>query len=254
VNAQPKSNILKLKTLLTYIYPSLRGQIEGALVYCQGDRELVGISNLVKTFTIAGLPQGVIHCLHYIISNYGYLSGLDIELLRKASDIERKRLSLLPSQLDNLTRLSSGHDQYSLKVLGSYGSTLILYALHPSQIIELEDEEPLETRYLGAVLESAITSTRLLLPTFVENSGVYALISRLYYQDIHFAIEYIDKMSRKADGLGYALELVKPVADRYGITAQSPPLLEDPRCAHSHGYVNDPAVLQYYYFKLLHHR
>lgn len=254
MNAQTESPIAHLKTLLTYIYPSLRSQIESALAYSQGERELVAVSNLIKTFTIVGLPQAVIHCLHHVVSQYGYLSALDTKSIRKASEIERTRLRLLSSQLDNLTRLSAGHEQYSLKVLGSYASTLILYALHPNQTIELPDNEILETRYLGAVLESAITSTRLLLPAFVEQSGVYALIARLYYQDIHFSVEYIDKIVHTADGLRYALPLVQTVADRYGITAQSPPLLDDPRQADSHGYISNPAVLQYFYSRLLHQK
>jgi len=252
VSAQTESSIVNLKTLLTYIYPSLRSQIESGLTYSQGERELVAVSNLIKTFAIVGLPQGVIHCLHHIVTHCRQLSALETTCIRQASEIERARLSVLPTQLDNLTRLSTGHEQYILKVLGSHASTLILYALHPQKYIDLPNNEQLETRYLGAVLESAITSTRLLLPSFVEQSGVYILISRLYYQDIHFAVEYIDKMPRTSDRLGCALELVQPVADRYGITPQSPPLLEDPRQANAYGYINDPSVFQYFYSQLLH--
>jgi hypothetical protein len=59
-------------------------------------------------------------------------------------------------------------------------------------------------------------------------------------------------MPRTSDRLGCALELVQPVADRYGITPQSPPLLEDPRQANAYGYINDPSVFQYFYSQLLH--
>jgi hypothetical protein len=254
VIVQTNSEISKLKTLLIYIYPSLRNQIESSLAYCQGERELVAISNLIKTFTIVGLPQAVIHCLHHVVRQYEYLSKLDPASLRKAAEIEAPRLGMIVDQLENLNRLSSGHDQYILKVLGTYSSTLLTYALHPLPSIPITQGEQLDTRYLGAVLESAITSTRLLLPAFVEQSGVYILIARLYHQDIHFAVEYIQKTPPSSDHFEGSLKLVQPVANRYGITPQSPPLLEDPRGSDHHGYVSDPAVLQYFYTQLLHLR
>jgi hypothetical protein len=254
VSVQTNSEISKLKTLLTYIYPSLRNQIESSLAYCHGERELVALSNLIKAFTIAGVPEGVIHCLHHVVRQCEYLSKLDPTSLRKAAEIEIPRLGMIPDQLENLNRLSSGHDQYILKVLGTYASTLLTYALHPLPSIPMPQGEQLDTRYLGAVLESAITSTRLLLPAFVEQSGIYILIARLYHQDIHFAVEYIQKTPPSSDHFERSLKLVQPVADRYGITPQSPTLLEDPRRSDHHGYVSDPAVLQYFYSQLLHLR
>jgi len=254
VSVQTISEISKLKTLLIYIYPSLRNQIESSLAYCQGGRELVAISNLIKAFTIVDLPQGVIHCLHHVVRQHEYLSNLDPTALRKAAEIEYSRLGMLPDQLENLNRLSSGHDQYILKVLGTYASTLLIHALHPVASISMAQGEQLETRYLGAVLESAITSTRLLLPAFVEQSGVYILIARLYHQDIHFAVEYIQKTPTSSSHFEGSLKLVQPVADRYGITPESTALLKDPRRSDQHGYVSDPAVLQYFYSQLLHMR
>ena len=253
MSTQKGSAISQLEILLTYIYPSLRAQIKSALAYSHGPRELVAVSNLIKTFAISGIPQGIIHCLHHLVSQYGYLCNLDTSYIRKASEIEKTRLNILPSQLANLAALSTGHEQYILKVLGSYASTLVLYALHPQQSIDLPNGDQLETRYLGAALESAVTPTRLLLPAFVEQSGIYALIARLYYQDIHFTVEYIDKLPGSANYLRYARQLVQPVADRYGINHQSPALLEDPRQGNIiHGYISDPAVLQFFYSRLLH--
>lgn len=245
-----ESRVKALRDLLNYIYPSLRAQIESSLSYTKGSRELVAVSSLIKTFAIAGQPQGVIHCLHYIVREFLHLVALDISCLRRAVGIEAQRISMLPAQLETLTRMSSGHDQYVLKLLGTYSATLVSYALHPEPTIPLADGEQLGTSYLGRVLESAITSTRLLLPAFVEQSGVYALIARLYHEDIHFAVEFMEKTAQSHNYVGNALQLVQTIADRYGITSTSPPPMHDPRVEGVHGYLRDPDTMFYVYTQI----
>ena len=242
-------NIASLRNLLTYIYPSLRSRIDSSLAYSEGERQLVAISSLIKTFAIAGQPQGVIQCLHYLLKDYQELISLNPEYLRRAMEVEIQRISALPSQIKTLHQLTSGHEQYVLKLLGTYAATLVNYALRPEAKIRLPNGEGLQTSYLGNILESAITSTRLLLPDFVEQSGVYVLVSRLCHEDIHFAVEFIDKAAHTDVFASHSHQLLLPVTERYGISHSSSPIAEDPRASGVSGYLRDPNALQYVYLR-----
>jgi tRNA A58 N-methylase Trm61 len=66
---------------------------------------------------------------------------------------------------------------------------------------------------------------RLINPSFVESSGVYAAIALLGHEDIHFCVEFVEKMKRAHREHRWIHEMAEIIGNRYGVTnlATEPP-------------------------------
>jgi hypothetical protein len=214
------NSLKSLNSRLAYIHPSLEPELK-KLFHDQDTKEEGHVlSRLIKKFGSQSNCAAMIICIHYIIRNHKRLRGLSHNKLCRLAKIEQPSLEKLHQHLETIKQLKSGQSDYATRIVSIYSATMVEGILQASR----ETTNPYSLA-LGACLEMSITSLRLINPSFVESSGVYAAIALLGHEDIHFCVEFVEKMKRAHREHRWIHEIAEIIGNRYGVTnlATEPP-------------------------------
>lgn len=245
-------SVQALSAKLSYLFPSVRSEIDMIVSETCDDDELLCLSKLIKKFTSRDIAIGMILVFNYLILNFSRLKSIGVQPhLKYSSDLEKPLLRFLERQIESVQNMTSNNESAALRLVGKYSSTIIVHTLHPTRWIEVTDGYSIEPARLGYCVEMAITNTRLRLPRFVENSLVYAVVAILGHEEIHFANEFIKSAVASSESTKWIFEVIKPVIDKYAVSEGMSRVEVNASLTNYHGYCQNPELLRYHYTQLL---
>ncbi|MFN5116499.1 MAG: hypothetical protein ACK5FE_10085 [Cyanobacteriota bacterium] len=230
-------SLKSLYSRLVYIHPSLEPELKKIFRDHNISEEGHVLSRLIKKFGSQSNCAAMIICIHYIIRNHQRLRTASQEKLYRLVKIEQPSLESLQQHIETIKQLTSGQSDYATRIISIHSATLVETILKASR----ETPSP-HSVALGACLEMSITPLRLINPSFVENSGVYAAIALLGHEDIHFCVEFVEKMKNLHRNHHWIHEIAEIIGNRYGATNLAANTNTEPPTRQS-GYMKDIEIL-----------